>query len=807
MKYFVKICWFIVLFAGSVFFFGNKMVERLSDEYVSTTKAGTSELPVISLRSDGVTVNSLYGYAAELDPLIVRENFVTLESDNVIDLLINERATDVRKLLYEVFDTETGEKLTDGQISAFDYTDKTKNARLKLDLETQQGREYSAEVTLITSESKRVHYYFRFKQYDEAYFAEKVAYMLEFSKACRDKNIDYVIPFLESTYRGEGTDYAHVDIKDSYQMVCWGKLEPEVVGDIKVTINEIYKYIAVGTLKYTVQMETASGDEEYVITERFRISLGGDYVYLLNYERDMNAVFDPKLISLSQAQLKLGITPDTQPDMAWTKDNSMFCFVRNNTVWYYNIPENTLFSVYSMNTGYVWPSEVCPEHDLRILRMDDNGDVTFMVSGYMNNGEYEGKTGILLYVYYRSENRIKELLYIPVAETNQHIRQEIGAFSYMNAQDVFFFMAYGMIYSYNMTTGELTGLTAQKVSGDVVFCRDLSYVAWQEEGNVSDIFILYLENNARRTLHVDGDKLIKLFGYIGDNMITGYGSLSDYAAYSDGSVYYPISELKILGEHEEVLKNYHVPGYYITGVSATDTAIRLQRVVKTDDGQNVYDEAPDDYILIYEEDQNRSFSVDVRATESMLTEYYLSLPSTFKADTVPKQTVSDVTVIAENTLVRVQALETQDEHYEVYSFGSIIGIKDDPTEAIALADTDEAVGTVVDRRGRIFWERGVQNKNDDLKEETVTKALELTDSVIDAFLNLNHATLPEMFYFVYKDIPVYSMLEDGSIILVTGYTQNQVTYTVLSTRKSYTIRINTLEEKLEKGGNVFRVMR
>ncbi len=777
---------------------------RLSDEYVITTEMTGTTLPVISFKSDGVTVNSVNGYVTELDPLLVRDTFVSLEGDNVISVMIDERGTDVRKLLYEIYDTETGEMIEDGQISAFDITDTSKNARLKVGFTSVQGREYAVELTFITSESKRVYYYFRFKQYDEAFFSEKVNYMLAFSEACRKKNVEVVIPYLESTYRGEGTDHSHVDIKDSYFMVCWGNLEPTLVSDITVTINEIYKYIAVGTLKYTVSLDTPSGTEKYIISERFRISMGSDYTYLLNYDRNMEAVFDPALISLSKSQLKFGITGDTETDMAWTSDDSMLAFVKNNTVYYYNLPENTMFTVYSMNTGYETPSDVCSEHDIKILRMADNGDVTFLVSGYINCGEYEGKTGMVLYTYYRSENRIKELLYVPASLTNQQIRQKLGNFSYMNSQDVFYFMVYGNICSYNLTTGEYRVITSEKVEGEAVFCRDLAYVAWQEQGDRKNINMMYLETGELKKLSVSETEEITLFGYIGDKIIAGYGDISDHAAYSDGSVYYPNSVLRIVGANGEVLKEYHEPGMYITGVTATDTAIKLKRVSKVAGSDNVYTDAPDDYILIYEHENKKSFYVDTRVTDNMLTEYYLSLPQSFKAGKAPKEQKTEVTVINENTLVRIA--EDKQKEYEVYSYGLVTGITDDPSDAVRLADDSTNPGVVISK-GKVFFEQGVKTYTSQLSKEVTENALAKTDDEILGMLNLNHATLSEMFYYIYKDIPVYSITDDGTYILITGYTRNQVSYITLSGRKEYTVSITSLSEKCEKGGNVFRVDR
>ena len=50
--------------------------------------------------------------------------------------------------------------------------------------------------------------------------------------------------------------------------------------------------------------------ELYKVKEYYRIRYSADRMYLLNYERRMEAFFDVQLASVSKSQLKLGITDE-----------------------------------------------------------------------------------------------------------------------------------------------------------------------------------------------------------------------------------------------------------------------------------------------------------------------------------------------------------------------------------------------------------------------------------------------------------------------------------------------------------------
>ena len=76
--------------------------------------------------------------------------------------------------------------------------------------------------------------------------------------------------------------------------------------------------------------------------------------------------------------------------------------------------------------------DVYDQHNIKIVNIDENGNIDFMVYGYMNRGAYEGYVGIVLYRFYNMDNRIEELVYIPVNESYQFLKEMVGDFNYIN---------------------------------------------------------------------------------------------------------------------------------------------------------------------------------------------------------------------------------------------------------------------------------------------------------------------------------------------------------------------------------------
>lgn len=835
MKYTVKILILLGVFIGSIYFFGSNMDEAMFGS-TKTAAMAEAELPTIELQSDGVKVNRLYGYTSAIDTFSVRENLIAVESDQTVELFIDENGTDVRKLHYEVLDVNTRAEIAEGTINAFDKVEDQKKVRIKISNKMESGKEYAVEIMLVDSESRRIYYYFRVKYYDNCELAEKVAFIKDFSGWAREKNQTAVIPFLESTYRGEGSSYASVDIKDSYYMVCWGDLTPTLLTEPQLTISEIYSNIAVGTLDYMVEVATDTGVEQYYVKEKFRVIVSGTSKHLLNYERTMEAVFDETLASLSQNQFKLGVTNDTDLELLTNSDASQLAFVRNKELWHYNMAENTLFKVFSFrkeNEAETGPSY--DQYDVRILKMYENGDISFMVYGYMGKGEYEGKTGILLYRYYRGEERIEEQLYLPVSESYQKIKEELGSFSYMNEYDVFFFMVYHTMYSYNLITKELSVISDDTEESSVAFFHDSSYVAWQESGD-SEIQLLQLETGERQVLTAAEGEFIRILGKINENIICGYGLLSDCMVMGDGSLLYPAYEVKILDENLEEKKSYRKEGYYVAEAEITTNSICLRRVVKNSKGS--YEEAEDDYILNSTEAKKSPVTLAKRITELMFAEYYIDLPSKYAMKQIPVRETVPYTLISEDTTVRVSTLEHTGEEYMVYSFGSIIKISENCADAVQLADQADVVGTVINEEGRVIWERGIKYSASSLEEITglstkssgltsrqeavrmmaayMGRDIDVTDFAAEQsvkefleqqtgtrVLSLSGASLDEVLYFVFRGAPVYAMKSSTEAVVITGYTSSNVTVYEPSTGKYKTYSLRDAEELFANAGNIF----
>lgn len=844
MKHLYRALYLIAVFIGALYFFGqNNLKTAIFDIKKSTTDMSSSTLPGVTLRVGDTDINHLYGYTSNLNAMLIRESITPLTSEQTFTVVISENGSVVKKVKYELLDVSTGDGLESGEISALTEEEYYKYVRIKLKTSMESGKEYMVKLTLITGTSKRIYFYTRVKCYSNGMLTEKLAYVDELHTAFLEKdNIDTVTKYLEPKGNKDNSTFALVDIHSSVYVVSWGDLNPTVVYEMPPTITEFYEEMASVVRSFVISVETDSGLEYYHVRESYRILYTTIRPYLYNYEREMETLYDPDFTSISQNDLKLGITSDLDMEIFTTSNYAYTSFVRERELWCYDKAKNTMVCVFSFNEDDSdYNLELCDNHNVKILNQSANGNIDFVVYGYMNRGIYEGRVGIVLYRYYASENRIEERAYFPVNATYEILKCEVNSFIYLNNNDILYILIFDTIYSYNLSTCELTVVEEQVPQSSIVFYREESMVAWQRQtGNAENIsiHIMNLESGAEYEITAPEGELVRLYGEISDNLIYGYAFESDTVQNSDGTWTVPAYRLIIADFDGTVLKEYSKAGCYVVGAVVSDNIITMTRVKKSTITTLAYEGIENDYIQNMAVSSSLSVSIVSRVTDLMLTEYYISFPAGFSISETPGTIYSKNTVITRDTTVRVTEDENLSDRFYTYSYGRIVLVTTDCVLAIASADEDENVGAVIDSDGKVVWERGVKASRSSISGltsfytdsgmtslqacmKTLFTYRNLTadtagfdfmqNSVISLMeeymgvtpLYLKGCSLDQVLYYVYKKRPVMVITGYNEAYLITAYDSENVEMINPKSRTTLKITRKQAEEIFAESGSVY----
>lgn len=832
VKRFYKFIALLFIFMGSLYFFSKSIPEAT----IGTTKATTLQdaaFPIMYIELDDYTLNTLHGYSGELNSGNIRESITPLGTDKSFMVKIDENNCKIKRLDFQLRDIANNKIIESNTLTAFEKKGNDKYAKIKITESLDTSTEYGMQITLTTNLNKKIHFYTRIKYYEnDFYLTEKLDFINKFHQATFDKGQTMdITSYLEANTSDDST-YANVNINSNYNLITWGKLNPEIISDIVPTIKEINIETASVELNYYIKAQTASGQETYHVKEFYRVRYSGNRIYLLAFNRNMEAEFNPDYFSLKKSQFKIGISNESDFNIVTSSDNKSFAFVRNGSLWFYDIEKQKLTQVFSFskkNADYL--RDNYDQHNIKILKINKDKSLSFVVYGYMNCGDYEGRVGIILYDYTPENNQIKERVYIPLETTYQQLKEDFGKFCYVNDKNIFYFSLNDIVYAYNISSKRYEILSDNCVRDNFVMLNDAGCFVWSDfsgDNRARSISILDLETSKKLKVSSSDNENIVVLGTIDSNVVYGYVKDSDIYESTNGEVIKPVYKLIISDCKGNILRKYQNKNIYITSATVDNDVIRLKREKKVN---GIFRKISDDSILNQKVTPKPIVNMTTRVTDKTLTEKYLSLPSGLVLDKKPSVDSTKYVTVTENTTLHIDNIESDSVRYYVYAYGGITGSYTSASKAIQTAQ--EQMGVVVDNKSHIVWERGgkfiskelsgisyppsgassIKSATHmllqgaqctvDINELNGNSIISMLNNYLDQPVDLTGCTLDEVLYFVSSGKPVIGMLNNSRAVVITAYDKTSVTWMDPSTYTKSTVSLLNAENQFKQAGYVF----
>ena len=839
----------LLLFAGAMVVMVGHL-EEITFHREMVTDMAEASFPTLYLLNREREMNPLYGYGANMDASDLRESLTPLDTEQFFHVVIEEHGSRVKRMLYELWDAKGTTMVDSGSVSAMDEYEGNKMLRIRIRTDLEADTEYFMKMTAVTATGKKIRYFTRVKYTPEDHFSENLEFIQSFHTKLFDKEKkEELRNYLESDATMPNHSLAYVNINSSLDVVTWGELAVKKLTEPIPVLTENNASTTSMQLKYLVEAETDTGTEEYFVTEFYRVQWTQNAMYLLSYERSMEAVYNPANTSLAKSELKLGISAETDLDIVTSGGNTRLCFVKERELWYYNVAENEAIRVFSFREqGSYDKRELYDQHDIQVLKMDDSGNIDFMVYGYMNRGVYEGRVAVVLYRFYAGENRIEEQVYIPLETSYQVLKEDLNRLSYVSSDATFYFSLYNTLYAYNIITKRLESITEDITEETCLVFPDRSRVVWQESSQSEEsekLVMMDLESRKQQEITAKGDtkgkgsgsRVLKLLGGIDENMIYGVANKDEIYRTLDGAVQVPMDKIIIADKEGVIQKDYQKKGVYVFGISVEGNVITLERKSKNGDGWK--EEAPD-HILNYMPEESEVIGISERVTDRTLTEHYITLPYGYVLERRPTAQETDITIIHDETTLRLAATDNPPKRYYTCIYGEVAGTSLEASAAIAEAN--EKMGFVINEVNRVVWERGAKKRSAQISVDIISSGkraqseedcirmvlaqhyLEVDSEelegikggiteVLDHYLgggavNLSGASLDEVLYFVSQGCPVIALNRDAAsqqnrTVLLTGYDEYNLTW--IDPVQGNTVRSSLLaaEESLQQAGNVF----
>lgn len=832
-KAIVKIIAFLAVFFISLMTISFVMNQGNAD---MTAEMGKASLPSMAIVKNGIQINQMYGYTMQMETAGLRESITTVDATRQVDAVVLLYGQELEGISYELRSIDGSRLIEKTKLTGTKEGD-CLNISFRLKDLMEEGEEYSLIFVAELEDGREVRYYTRVIQADYG-LTEKLEFVTSFSEASFDPERFMEAGYhkkLETSQEGSDSSFAEVNIHSMASTVTWGELEVTRQETPQIWVREIAPQTASFVLRYPISYEENGKKASAQVEEYFRVRSAGGTMYLLDYERTAEQYFTESSSSFSEQGIRLGIT-GREIEMKESDGGTVFAFSQAGALYCYNGADgrmSRLFSFYDKDNQDA--RNRYDRHGFKILQVDETGNVSFLVYGYMNRGRHEGACGVQVCYYSSTLNVVEEMAFVPYTRSAKNLEAELDCLAYANGKNDLYMMIDGSIWHIDLEDKSCAEVVSGIRDGSYQTAEDNSMLVWQKNGSDNSCTGLKFMNlNSGETVEIEAGSgnYIRALGFMGEDLIYGVAKKELVAEDSVGNIVFPMHRVVIQEFGGEILKDYSAEGVYVTGCTIEENQINLERARSSGNG---FTAVQADQILYNEELPESKNYVSTWADPVLKTMVGITLER--GADPKKVKVLTPKEVLFEGIRDVMLPDQTTEGRFYVYGPDGVEKILSDPAAAIALGY--ESAGTVADDAGSYIFKRDRLHTSNQIMAIRGTKAEEeksslavcldtifqyeglvrdsqyLLDSGKDVLeilsqnltertvLNLQGCTLDMVLYYPDREIPVLAVLQDGSAVLIVGFNEQNAVLMDPETGTVYKKGINDTRSWFEENGNRF----
>ena len=833
-KTIIRIAVCVVVFLASALIIGSIMNQGHNN---MTMEMAPATLPMITMESGGVACNELHGNTVEMDVAYQKDCITLLGEGRQANFTVDTFGREITGISTEVRSIDGSRLIENSEVTGWKANGKSFSVSLTLKDLIDTNTQYSLTLILELEGEQKVYYYTTILWNDDVHISEILEFATDFHGKLYDKEVaKELTKYLEpnSKLTDNGT-FHKVNIHSSFQQITWGSLEPVQEDAASIRLTQISGNVASLLMDFVVSTGEGKNKIYYNVEEYYRVRYTSERMYLLDYERTMTQIPDTTRMYAND-KILLGIT-DENVDMMESADGNTVVFSDMGQLLSYNAATNGLTEIFSFyDKDNADRRTLYDNHGIKILDVDEGGNVKFAVYGYMNRGRHEGETGIQIISYDNSLNTIEEEVYIPYSKSYAVLKDEMEQLLYRNRQQhVYFFLENG-VYDVDLENRSAEQLVSIRQDDSLQVSENHEIIVWQEGDDINhsnQLNVRNLNTGEQTVIRAEDGEAIRPLGFMGEDIIYGVARESDIRTENSGQIFYPMYKVCISNSSGDNLKEYGQDGIYIVDCAIEGNQITLSRIQRSENGS--YQEILDDQIMNNVEEepgQNKVVTADID-----IYERYVQIQTKTTIDTKTIKVLNPKEVVFEGGRELTLDAVSEVSRYYVYNAYGVQGIYSAPGKAVKEAY--DSAGVVANDRGITVWLKGnrvSRNQIMAIKEESVTDQKNSLTVCLDNILrhagitrnteydlaqgktaiqileenmtgvqvlDLSGCSLDAVLYYVNQDIPVLAILEDGEAVLVTGFNEFNVVIMEPSTGKLYKKGMNDATTWFAENGNHF----
>lgn len=760
-------------------------------------------LPVVYLEMFEGEESRLAAYRQEMSQAVSRETMTVLPEDRQLKLRIQECGTELLAAQYEIRSMDLNRLVERTSLEEWETGEDRITMVLPIQNLLARETEYLLHFMIETRGQGVLHYYTRILWTANDYGPQMMTLAREFSvKSLSADQAGDLVTYLETSSTADNSSLGHVSIKSSFSQLTWAGLDMRQEGAMEVILKDLDGIMGQIDVRYQLSRQSEIGETEYYeVTDHYTMRWNSKRIYMMAFDRVTNQIFSGERELYSGRRLMLGIGNDQAIQVERSANGRYLGFVFNRDVWCYDQKEAAAAKVFSFRSSEDDGGRSrYDRHNAQIVRVSDEGDMDFLVYGYMNRGLREGNQGVSLYRYQNS-GAIEERFFIPSTESFDEIRLDMEKLSYCSESGMLYLFQNQAVFGIDLSSNEYMVVADGLMEGGYAVSSDGQKVAWQEGSEIYQSAVIHLFDLATGvTQELKGPEgsVIRCLGFVQDDFVYGLAEEDGVWILNGRPEGLPMYALEIVGSGLKLQTRYEKEGYYISNVEVEEARVHMDRYRK--DGEHSYTYVDKDTIVCNTPaEESYMEGVGWFASEIRRKLYFVQLDSEVSSSrNVGVSAAKRITYDSSETLLLKSAVSKSGMNFYAYGQGRLLGVYGDFSEAVERA-YDE-MGLVTDTAQRILWNRVDRGGSIQIRD-TQRAAYEIirnlgnfqgnteTDTGV-MLLDARGLSLSQVLYFIGQGYPVLAYTEYGSYVLLNGFDQYNVSIFYPDTEESAKMGLN-----------------
>lgn len=769
----IRITILVVLFFTALFFwfslFSKQNREEIGKTYASVQEAS---LPFVWVESCGMQINLMRGYVKETEADVAADTLTILPADRALPVLIENDAMHLTGLRYEIRSADLNNLIERSEVVTEHLNEKEIRVTLPIQNLVRPGAEYRMDLIISTAEKGDVHYYSRLG-FDESGMASE---MLKLAEDFSVRNFDYEAAkenttYLESTGLSEQDDLSLVTLKSSFNQLTYGGMKLTPTGPSDLRLLEYSGNVGMISRNFTASGDFGDGEQmQFEIFESFVMRKGPERIYLMDYVRHMREIFLGDKSAFSDAEVCIGIQEEEKLQMLSSPNKEYRAFVSAGDVWLLDGKKNESVRVWSfrsgmdsgLRSGYF-------KHFSKVLRLENDGKLDFLVGGYQNRGRAEGRVGVSLFQYDRTSDSVTERAFIPSERSSEEVEADLRELSYCNPEGMFYFKAGNAIYALDASSDEYITVCDGLKKGNFAISRTQSEIAWQSESDyfgAKTVYFMQLKDGAKKELSAMDGQLLKPIGFIQNDLAVGIAEEKNVWKLNGIERELPFTAVEIVDSMLNSQTHYEENGVFLSDAHAEGQRIHLIKLHRVEDGK-FRAVGRDTIVCNTEENEEDAWRWEI--TRQRDKTYFAALPKGFSASEMKTAIPARIHFgdSKENTF---PGEEVEKNVFSAYGGGRYLGSFEKKADALNAAY--DAMGFVRSRGVMCYCRAGTSSMRTLRNAEN--KAKQWVGRDLKEKADLYGVNLRAVLYFVGKGEPVLGWDESGEALFIYAYDQSTV---------------------------------